>query len=267
VSTISVWYRYGHWNAQVAETENARQYSNLHCTTAMSYLVPSANGGFVAAVPGNASTFSNNLAALSGAVNMNNGAALAAAGYGVGAGAAAAAAPVQLTPFAASGGSLLNSTFTVAPSVMPATPRVATLFDALAQRQLTYGPYSDAAARPYPVTPQMFQPTLESPLLVRDGAASAAAAAAASAAAAQQQMYGPAAVPLTAVGNALLQQGIGINGVVPPTYFASAWSGGGRAGDRRPGAWSAAPYGYGYGSGYGYGYGYGCSRVGCGGFP
>ena len=240
----------------------------------MSYVVPSANGGFVAAVPGNASTFSTSLAALGGVGGAGAaGSVLAATAGGVG---GAGAAPVQLTPFAATGGSLINNTFTVAPSMMPATPQTASLFNALAQRQLTFGPYGDAAVRPYPVTPQMlattaataaaaaspqqFAPTLESPLLAR--------AAATAPTAPMAPTYGPAAVPLTAMGNALLQQGMSVNGGVPPTYFASAWSGGGRAGDRRPGAWSAAPYGYGYGSGYGLGgYGYGCSRVGCGGFP
>jgi hypothetical protein len=189
----------------------------------MSYLVPSADGGFTfgGAVPGNAATFSNSLAAYAGA---------SAPQY----------APVQLTPIAATGGYLMNSTFTIAPSTLPAQPRQAALFDALAQRQLTYGPFNvNGAARPYPVTasmlattgaagpartlpppPTMFEPTLESPLLVRDPAPPV-----------------PAGVPTTAVTNMLLQT------AAQPTYLASAWSGGGRAGDRRLGTWTASPFG------------------------
>lgn len=185
----------------------------------MSYLVPSVSGPgytFAAAVPGNASTFSNSLAATAvGGVGQQY-------------------APVHLTPFAATGGSYMNNTFTIAPTVIPAQPRQGALFEALAQRQLTYGPYNiNGAVQPYPVSASMlaqtqqqaaaapatpgamFQPTLESPLLLRD----------------------PAPVPTTALGSVLLQSN------ASPLYIASAWSGGGRAGDRRLGTWTASPFG------------------------
>jgi hypothetical protein len=189
----------------------------------MSYLVPAADGGltFAGAVPGNAATFSNSLAAYAGASPPQY-------------------APVQLTPVAATGGFLMNSTFTIAPSVLPAQPRQAALFDALAQRQLKFGPYNvNGAVQPYPVTasmlaaasagpgplrtpppPSMFEPVLESPLLVRDPVPAV-----------------PSSVPTTAVTNMLLQT------AAQPTYLASAWSGGGRAGDRRLGTWTASPFG------------------------
>lgn len=148
---------------------------------------------------------------------------------------AGAASMNDLMPFAATGGSLLNSTYMRMPTSALAPKPPTTLAQVLSQRQLTYGPFSDGAARPYPV-----------------------AAVPASI---------PAAVPVTAVGSALLQTGA-TDTSVPPTYFASAWSGGGRAGDRRPGAWAAAPYGYNYGAGYGGGGGGGCRGAGLGfGFP
>jgi hypothetical protein len=232
----------------------------------------------------------------------NAAAGLAATGGGAG---AAGLSQVGLRPIAASGGSLMNSTFTVAPPALPANPWAAAAFGAA----IGTGPFTSANVRVVPAVPpqtiapaimaatgyqqsQMYNPELDagSALARTDGSGMDAAALAAMTAAVAGGTRCPPGVrggpcgfpvfpappPLTSVGNVAMQDSAASLGYVPVQELrplggiASAWPTPGRM----PPTFYTAPVGIGMQSSCGYqpAYGAGCSSLrptafGIGGVP